>query len=238
MTLLLLLTELIGLYFLSRWLTKKLYLLFLLLFKARPVAISAVTLLLFPGTVVHELSHLFTAEILGVRTGKLTLVPEGVRPSSFSRPDPVELRIGSVAIAATGPLRRAAIGLSPIFAGILTLAAISYFLRRPPAVLQGDALQNALVYGVGFYLLFSISNSMFSSKEALKGFWPLAIILGLFIGAAYFMGIRIGLEGKTLEVVTTILSSLIQSLGLVLAINTLLLLLTSILIAATRNITA
>ena len=90
MMLALLFAELTALYFLSRWLTKKLYFFFLLVFKVRSVAISGVTLLLFPGTVIHELSHLFTAEILGVPTGKLNLVPEGVRPSSFSRSDPIK----------------------------------------------------------------------------------------------------------------------------------------------------
>ncbi len=228
MTLFILLAELAALYFLSRWLTKRLYLFFLLVFRVRSVAISAVTLLLFPGTVVHELSHLFTAEILGVRTGKLTLAPESIREPS--------IRTGSVMIAATDPLRRAAIGLSPIFAGIVSLAAISYFLRLHFTPLQGSTLQEALRIGLAFYFLFTISNSMFSSREDLKGFWPLAITLGLFTGALYFIGFRIGLTGKVLEVTTTILSSLIQSLGLVLAVNTILLLVSSVLIALIRKI--
>ncbi len=227
MTLLILLAELVGLYLLSRWLIKKLYFFFLLLFKARSVAISAVTLLLFPGTVVHELSHLFTAEILGVRTGKLTLAPESIREAS--------IRTGSIAIAATDPFRRSAIGLSPVFAGIVSLAAISYFLQQYFTALQGSTLQSALIGGLGFYFLFTVSNSMFSSKEDLKGFWPLAITLGLFAGALYFVGFRIGLEGKVLEVPTTVLSSLVQSLGLVLAVNGVLLLMLSILIAATKK---
>ncbi|OGG27555.1 hypothetical protein A3A64_02885 [Candidatus Gottesmanbacteria bacterium RIFCSPLOWO2_01_FULL_48_11] len=237
MILFLLFAELATLYFLSRWLTKKLYLLFLLLFRVRSVAISAVTLLLFPGTVIHELSHLFTAEILGVRTGKLTLAPEDIRSDN--------IKAGSVAIAKTDPLRRAAIGLSPIFTGIFSLAALSWWLPSLWQLTLLDAQNGVLFSHVSLYALlftlyslFSISNSMFSSREDLSGFWPLAITLGLFTGAAYAIGLRVGLEGKVLEVATTILSSLVQSLGLVLAVNTILLLVSSALIATVRRITA
>lgn len=227
-SLLLLFIELIILFFLSRLLTQKLYALFLLLFRARSVAVSAITLLLFPGTVIHELSHLFTAEILGVRTGKLTLAPESIRGEN--------IKTGSVAIAATGPFRRAIIGLSPLFAGLLALSAISYFLQQYFTTPQGPTLQLALSYGLSFYFLFTISNSMFSSREDMRGFWPLAITLGLFIGAAYAFGLRIGLEGRILEVVTIALSSLVQSLGLVLAVNGGLLLTLQVLIVLIRKI--
>ncbi|MEK7129984.1 MAG: hypothetical protein AAB803_03105 [Patescibacteria group bacterium] len=221
-SLLLLFTELAGLFFLSRLLIQKLYAFFLLLFRARSAAVSAVTLLLFPGTVIHELSHLFTAEILGVRTGKLTLAPESIRE--------VNIKTGSVAIAQTGPFRRAAIGLSPIFAGILSLAALSWWI---PQLIEHS---NSYLLLLTSYLLFAISNSMFSSREDLKGFWPLAITLSLFIGAAYAIGLRIGLEGKVLEVATTILSSLVQSLGLVLAVNGVLLLTLHVLLVLTRKL--
>lgn len=234
MTLLLLLAELAVLLFLSRLLIQKLYTFFLLVFRARSVAVSIVTLLLFPGTVIHELSHLFTAEVLGVRTGKLSLTPESIRETS--------IKAGSVSIAQTGPIRRAAIGLSPIFAGLLSLAALSYFL--PEALPDWTNLTNwsywdnpsAYLFLLIAYLLFSVSNTMFSSREDLKGFWPLAITLGLFVGAAYAIGLRIGLEGKVLELATTILFALVQSLGLVLAVNGLLVLTLHVLLVLTRKL--
>src|SRR3989337_2674203 len=90
--------ELIALYVLSQSLTQAVFELTVLVFRARSVGITIVTLLTFPGTVVHELSHLFTAEVLGVRTGKLTLVPENIREE--------EVKAGSVMIADTDPFRR------------------------------------------------------------------------------------------------------------------------------------
>lgn len=195
MILLALIGELIFLYFLSRWVTKSLYTLFLLLFRARSVAISILLLLQFPGTVIHELAHLFTAEILGVRTGKLTLVPESIREA--------DIRSGSVAIAETDPFRRYAIGLAPLVWGIITLGATAYFLQSQ----QDEVLQ-----GIALYFLFAISNSMYPSPIDLKGFWPFALTLGLFIAVGYFLGLRIPIP-------TEVLATLTNSLQLVIALN-------------------
>ena len=200
-----LIIELILLYFLSRSVTKWLFTLFLLIFRARSVAISLLLVLEFPGTVIHELSHLFTAEILRVPTGKLTLVPESIREEN--------IRSGSVAIAETDPFRRYAIGLAPIFWGLITLTAIAYLL--PETSNWGD-WGNWGYWGF-LYLLFAVSNTMFSSSEDMKGFWPFAFVLTLFIGAGYYLGLRIPpLNGS-------IISTLTQSLSIVLFVNIVLL---------------
>src|SRR5947209_5745118 len=107
MQLLAIIAELIGIYVLSRALTQTIFNLTYLLTRARSIAVTLITLLNFPGTVIHELAHLFTAEILGVHTGKLSLVPE-----SIAEPN---IKAGSVMIAATDPFRRYAIGLAPVF---------------------------------------------------------------------------------------------------------------------------
>jgi hypothetical protein len=210
--------ELTLLYLVSNLLTRSLYTLFMLISRSRPVAVSFVTLLLFPGTVVHELSHLFTAEIIGVRTGKIELAPESIRGDNVN--------IGSVAIAKTDPIRRSLIGLSPLFAGLAVVTALSYFFpglirEAGQALASGTALSTPPLYlAIGtFYLLFAVSNSMFSSPQDLKGFPPVAITLGLIVTAAYLMGLRITLTGKVLEVATQILASLTNSLGVVLAVN-------------------
>jgi hypothetical protein len=212
--------ELIGLYFLSRGLTQGLYTLFLLLFRARSVAVSLLLLITFPGTVVHELAHLFTAEILRVRTGKMTLVPESIREAN--------IQSGSVMIAETDPFRRYAIGLAPIFWGITILTAISYFL--PPfmtsvfysgiPIFQNMDFYYLLILG---YCLFAVSNAMFPSPQDLKGFVPFAVVVSLFLIGGFVLGIRFTLTGKTLEVATTTLTTLVNSLTLVSGINILLL---------------
>lgn len=225
MLLLILLAELIVLYFISRWLTQTLFTFFLVVFRARSVAISILLVLEFPGTVVHELSHLFTAGILGVPTGKLTL-----EPSSISGND---IKTGSVAIAETDPFRRYAIGIAPVIGGMIILTAIAYFLPQyvPNLSNLGNLaywrqLSSYMLLLLG-YLMFSVSNAMFSSPQDLKGFLPFAITLGLFVGLFYYLGLRIAITGPALTVITRLLTTLVKSIGMVLGINAILLFLTT-----------
>jgi hypothetical protein len=201
--LLLLFGELVLLYILSGTLTQGVYELTVLLSGSRTMGITVISLFTFPGTVIHELAHLFTAEILGVRTGKLTLVPEGL--------DTEEIQAGSVMISHTDPFRRYLIGLAPLFAGMVAISAIAYLMTLPTPY--------TLLPIFYFYLLFAVSNAMFSSKEDLSGFIPFALVLGILLTAAYIAGLRIGLTDTMLDIVTRILSGLTKNLGIVLALH-------------------
>ncbi len=212
--------ELILLYFLSQWLTKAMYGVFLLLFRSKSVSLSILLFLLFPGTVVHELSHLFTAEVLRVPTGKITLVPEMLRDGN--------VRSGSVMIGTSDPFRRYAIGLAPLFWGMLVLAAISYFL---PGLVESvfssgiPIFENVDLYWllISGYAIFAVSNSMFSSPEDLDGILPFLIVIAGVTTALYFYGLRPSLEGVALAIATRTIGTLTQSLGIVLGLNIVLL---------------
>jgi hypothetical protein len=212
--------ELIVLYFLSRRLTQALFELFLFIFRSRTIAITILLVLQFPGTVIHELAHLFTAEILRVPTGKMTLVPESIRESN--------IKSGSVMIAKTDPFRRYAIGLAPISAGIIVITAISYFLPGLWESIQFSSIplwEHVHFYWIliASYGLFSVSNAMFSSPEDLKGFPPFAFVLAILAIGAYFLGLRFTLTGNALEVSLRTLVTLTNSLGLVIILNIVLL---------------
>ncbi|MCX6794337.1 MAG: hypothetical protein NTY06_04525 [Candidatus Gottesmanbacteria bacterium] len=229
---LLLFTELFILFFLSRRLTQGTYDLCILLFRARSVAITIITILNFPGTVIHELSHLFTAEVLGVRTGKLTLVPESIQKDPSTSLG-TEIKAGSVMIAATDPFRRYLIGLAPIVTGLVAITAISYTLFQ---YVPNWGSWEVWGYWGGGYLLLVISNAMFSSAEDLKGFLPFIITLGIMIAAAYVAGFRVGITGPALSVSTQILDALTKSLGGVLALNIIGIILTKGLILLTEKL--
>lgn len=221
-----LLTELIGLYLLARLATKKLYTFFLVVTNNRSVSVTLMTVLLFPGTVIHELSHLFTAEILGVHTGKLTLVPENIREE--------EIQTGSVAVAQTDPFRRAVVGLAPLLVGLGALVALSYFLTQEIyKYLPVDAKVSVIL---SYYLLLAVASSMFPSSQDLRGTPALLLTIALFALASYVVGFRIGLTGQALALTERILTGLTQSLGLVLAVNVVLLLVMQILLVLTGKI--
>ncbi len=177
------------------------------------------SIVFFPGTVVHELAHLFTAEILGVHTGKLTLVPESLEGT--------EIKAGGVMIAETDPLRRSLIGLAPVIWGVTLLTALSYILQY--------ATNIAILTPIIFYSMFAVSNSMFSSKEDMKGVVPFVVTLGLFTAAAYVSGFRLGLSGAVLAGWNPVAQILVRSLGVVLGVNLIVLLLTSALLRIFRK---
>jgi hypothetical protein len=222
--LLLLILEFILLYFLSRLLTQNIYLLIYLLTRSQIVAVTVLTIILFPGTIIHELAHMFTAEVLGVHTGGLSFEPD--IPSDLKdKKGAFGITTGHVMIAETDPVRRYTIGTAPMFVGVIVLAALSYFLPDLWNTVSKIVINN--IFGIKetylliivSYLIFAVSNSMFSSPSDLKGIWALIIVLGLILLAAFFAGLRIELTGAILTVAQKIVLSLTTSLGIILAIN-------------------
>lgn len=228
--------EITMLYLLSRKLSQNLYIVWFLLTKSRPVAIGFLSFLFFPGTVIHELAHLFTAEILGVHTGGLTLVPEGLEEKN--------VRTGSVAIAQSDPIRRAAIGIAPVFVGLGSVGLISYFIPGLWNQMMIDLSDTILFSQPSLYLfllsgysLFAISNTMFSSSEDMEGFWPVVIIIGLLSAAAYIAGIRINFTEDMTANLTQFFRGVAGTLGYVTGLNITLFLVSKGLIAGAQKIT-
>lgn len=228
--------ELLLLWLLSRRFTQNLYVMAFMVTRSREVSISFLSLLFFPGTVIHELAHLFVAEILGVKTSGLTLVPEGLEKS--------EVRTGSVSIAQSDPIRRAVIGIAPIFVGLGALGTISYFLTGIWQQVAVDANNGILfsqpsiyVFILMIYALFAVSNTMFSSPEDMDGFFPVALVLTLLGIAAYFVGIRITLTGPILTSFQTFFTSAATNIGWIAGLNIVLFILTKLIIIAEEKIT-
>ncbi len=209
-----LVVELILLYLFSRRISKSIYAIIYLLTRSKRVAAGLLTTILLPGTVIHEFAHLLTAEILRVPTGKLSFEPEQQGDS---------IRAGSVTIARTDPFRRYLIGFAPIIWGLATLAILIYlsFTYIPPVVEL--KLRLVLWWGAA-YLLFAVSNSMFSSRKDMEGFAVFAPVLILLVAIPYFLGFRITLTPWLIENVSMIIEKLALILGYVLGINTAILL--------------
>lgn len=217
------------LYLLSQQVSKYIYLFWLLITRSRRVAISLLTASIFPGTVIHELAHMFTAEIMGVPTAKLTLDPGLPDENGY-------VRSGSVAIAQTDPLRRTLIGIAPVFWGIAALAVISYYFSGVMLSLESalpllgtpDADYRPLVIALFMlYGTFAVSNAMFSSHEDMNGAWPLLILITLIVIALAVMGVRLVLPPAVTSFALALLWSLSQTLGWVVGLNLIILLVMS-----------
>lgn len=178
--------QIILLFFLSGFVKKKLYSLLFGISKSNTVAMAGITALLYPGTVVHELAHLMSALILFVPVKKLTLEPE--------RGADGMIYAGSVEIARVDVFRRTLVGIAPlpislIILYFLTVWTIPAFLKEPSfrTLLTIDDLR--FTYFAMPYLIFSVSASMFSSKKDLDAARiVLPIIVGILV-LAYLLGV-------------------------------------------------
>jgi hypothetical protein len=194
-------------FFLSRSLSKNLFFFFYLLTKDNETSINLLTWLFLPGTIIHELSHLLTAELLGVRTGELSFRPE-IRENN-------EIRLGGLKMAKTDPLRHSLIGLAPTLVGMTMIASLVHFVFIPlaqktfsfsfsPANYQLLFTNYSLLFTL-CYLIFILSNTMFSSKKDLETIlFPLLLLT--LLGTVIWLGkFRISFPPKIISLVTNLL---------------------------------
>lgn len=159
--------ELIILFFLSRGLAQSLAFFFFRITKSKNSTIQLLSLLFLPGVIVHELAHLITAGILFVPVGDIEFVPKLQNDGT--------VKLGSVAIAKTDPLRRAVIGFAPVFAGLTIIFTTFYY--SPPLLAT-------------YYILFEVSNTMFSSRKDAEGAVELLATIAVLIFLLYLIGVR------------------------------------------------
>lgn len=165
--------ELVFLFFLSRALTRSL---------SRFLSIQALSFLFLPGIIIHELSHLLTAAIMLVPVGEIEFMPKPIEGG---------VKLGSVAIGKSDPIRRSIIGFAPVFAGLMLIFGIIYFLSSNILFFQGKSFYIiAIVILAIIYILFAVSNTMFSSSRDMEGTLEILITLLIIGAAAYFLGFR------------------------------------------------
>lgn len=198
--------QLLFLLFISRFITRNLFSSFYHNTRNIKTSTFAIAVIYFPGVVVHELSHVVSAVILGVRVGGIEFWP------SFTEGN---LKLGSVQIAKTDPIRRTIIGIAPVFGGIMVILASLWAL--------GSILPKTIIWYliVGIFV-YQVASTMFSSKKDLEGtrvvfaaiiflfalLWYLGFpflsilfdsgigeyITNVFAGANYFLMLAVGIN--------------------------------------------
>ena len=211
--LILLLLVSVPLWFLKRWITQHLQGLGFLIWGNSDMAMVLYFLALLPGIVIHELSHWLFAKGLGVRTGRLTIWP------SYRRSG--RIRLGSLQVAKTDPVRGSLIGLAPLLTGSLTIFLIGgWVLGVTPSI---DALfaadwgsflaslkstSQAPDFWIWLYVIFAVSNTMFPSRADRRG-WLQA--LGLVAAVALLFSL-VGVDTYVPQKVIGLLFRLIRYL--------------------------
>ena len=167
---------------------------FFLILTRRPGLTQAIFALTFlPGVFLHESSHFITAKLLGVQTGKFSLIPQA-QPNG-------KLRLGYVETASGGFIRDALIGAAPLVTGSLFVAfvAISRLNLLPLWELirltdwNGfwaglSEVPKAADFWLWFYLLFTVSSTMMPSASDRHAWLPLGLLVVVLVGAAILAG--------------------------------------------------
>lgn len=148
--LMLILIEVVVLFFLTRSTIQSTFTQLRRWFKHTHTVYGIMSALFFPGTVLHELSHALMAMITFQRVHEIHVFPSW---------DHNSIKLGYVYYAKKDVFRGILVGIAPIFAGLATLWFIAQFRLFPTENIWWN-----LLFG---YLVFTISTTMFSSKQDL-----------------------------------------------------------------------
>ena len=166
--------QIILIYFLSRATINNLFRLLRAFLKSDHLVFSLISIIFFPGTVVHELAHFFTAMVLFLRVHSLNLFPKW---------EGNEIKLGTVLYEKKDFVRGVLVGIAPIFSGIFFLWAIAALNIFP----SDNIFLNLLI----IYLIFTVSSMMFSSKRDLIDLIYILPFIVIFYGFIYIFDIKL-----------------------------------------------
>jgi len=150
------------------------------------IAVAIFSLLFLPGVILHETSHFVSARLLGVRTGRFSIIPQPL-------PDG-RLRMGYVETASTDIMRDSLIGSAPLLVGcvfVLYVALIPLGLASVWAeFVKGNLVVLSVAVGsmykspdfwLWFYLVFVVSSTMMPSASDRRAWLPLAVVVAVIL---------------------------------------------------------
>jgi len=172
---------------LQRSLHREIQAIFLLLTRRADLALALFSLVFLPGVIIHETSHYVMSRLLGVPTGRMSLLP---RPLEGGR-----LQLGYVETGRTDILRDTLIGVSPLLAGGLCVALTGIHglgldglwtvIFSGESATFGEAvraIQERADFWLWLYLTFVISSTMLPSASDRKAWLPLVLVFSLLLG--------------------------------------------------------
>jgi hypothetical protein len=191
---LLFLVLLIPMVYLPQILQREIQSIFLLITRQADLSMALFSLLFFPGVLLHESSHFIMAQVLGVNTGKISILPRKL--------DNGKIRLGYVETESTDFLRDALIGMAPLLTGgiFITLVGVYQLGLQTlwSSIIQGHVtasiqiIKSATIkpdFWLWFYLIFTVSSTMMPSAADRRAWIPLLLcVLGL-LGLILLAGI-------------------------------------------------
>lgn len=187
----------------QRWIHAHLHGLSLLITGRPQWAVALYAIVLFPGVLLHEVSHWLMATLLWVRTGSMSLIPR-LKPDGSVQLGYVEYYKGNT----LGPVRESLIGGAPLIAGTAVILLIGFRVfgvtSLAAAIQSGNVDNLTLALGdifatndilVWLYLLFAVSNAMLPSASDRRA-WPAFLLIMAALAAILFL---LGIQDKLVE---------------------------------------
>jgi hypothetical protein len=189
-----LLLTLAPLLFLQRRLHREIVSVFFLLTRRLNAALAVFSIIFFPGVLIHELSHWIMARVLGVRTWKISLIPERTPEGA--------LRMGFVETHRSDLVRETLIGAAPLLAGGAFVGFAGFSRLGLDRVWEQVIAPAGLTLAAGFqavysrpdfwlwfYMIFVVSSMMLPSESDRRawlpvlGFGLILLVVALLAGA-------------------------------------------------------
>lgn len=177
---------------LSRWINRQVQIIGLRVTDSSVVAVMLYYLLMFPGILLHELSHYLAALLLGLRVSKFALGPRRRRNA---------IELGSVTVLSGGAVRDSLVGLAPFVVGSAVLLLISYQVFDVMALGRAwnqagwSGLRNATAdlrlvadVWVWAYVVFVVSNAMTPSPADRQPWLVAGVYLVIALALAWLLG--------------------------------------------------
>jgi hypothetical protein len=210
---------LVPLIFLQRLLHREIQAVFLILSRDPRVTMTIFQLIFLPGVFLHEGSHFVMAKILGVPTGRFSILP---RPLPDGR-----LQLGFVETARSDIIRDSLIGGAPLVTGAILVAYIAFYhleVRLLADVLrQGQlnlfwmglrALPTVQDFYLWFYLAFAVSSTMMPSESDRHAWLELVISVGVLFSLVLLIGAGPWMWNNIAPLISEFLSSVAVIFGL------------------------
>ncbi len=96
-----------------------------------------------------------------------------------------QVKLGSLSVGKTDPIRKTLIGIAPFILGTTIILTSLYWTTT------NNLTENPLVLVLIGYLVFQIANTMFASKKDLEDAWKLIVIFMALYAILYFLGLRL-----------------------------------------------
>jgi hypothetical protein len=176
----------------SRWITRQVQLLGLHLTGDERAAQMTYYLLMLPGILLHELSHVIVARLLGLKVGEFSLGPRLRNQTS--------LELGSVMVSRADVFRESLVGLAPFLSGTAVLVLVGTRVFDVEALGQAGsaagigAVVRALPgiwqvpdFWLWAYLIFTVSNAMMPSPSDRQPWLLAGLYLAVALGGVYLL---------------------------------------------------